>query len=125
MRYSLEPSYRKYVKGYGFLSFARNVGDKYGKKLMDNATKTGKDFAKTASKRAIKKTSETTGDLIGNKIADKITSIGKPKKKKEKDEINEMEETQEIYIPPEKRKQIINDLRLFYISYKNGISKNY
>ena len=113
MRYSLEPSHRKYVKGYGFLSFARNVGDKYGKKLMDNATKTGKDFAKTVSKRAITKTSEATGDLIGNKIADKITSIGKPKKKKEKDEINEMEETQEIYIPPEKRKQIINDLRLF------------
>ena len=55
MRYSLEPSYRKYVKGYGFVSFARNFGDKYGNKLMDNAAKTGKDFAKTASKRVIKK----------------------------------------------------------------------
>ena len=83
------------------------------KKLMDNVTKTGKDFAKTASKRVIKKTPEATGDLIGNKIADKITSIGKPKNKEEKDGINEMEETQEIYIPPEKRIQIINDLRLF------------
>ena len=31
MRYSLEPIYRKYVQGYGFLSFARNFGDKYGK----------------------------------------------------------------------------------------------
>ena len=70
-------------------------------------------FAKTTSKRVIKKTSEDTGDLIGNKIADKITSIGKPKNKKEKDEINEMVETQEIYIPPEKREQIINALRLF------------
>ena len=69
-----------------------------------------KIFAKTASKRVIKKTSEDTGDLIGNKIADKITSIGKPKNKKEKDEINEMVETQEIYIPPEKREQIINAL---------------
>ena len=55
MRYSLEPSYRKYLKGYGFLSFARNFGDKYGKKLMDSATKMGKDFAKTASKRVVKK----------------------------------------------------------------------
>ena len=64
MRYSLEPSYRKYVKGYGFLLFAGNHGDKYGKKLMDNATKTGKDFAKTASKRVIKKTSEATGDFV-------------------------------------------------------------
>ena len=50
MRYSLEPNYRKYVKGYGFLSFARKFGDTYGKKIMDNTLKTGKDFAKTASK---------------------------------------------------------------------------
>ena len=39
MRYSLEPVYRRYVKGYGFLSFARKFGDKYGKKLMNAATK--------------------------------------------------------------------------------------
>ena len=31
MRYSTEPKFRKYVKGYGFLSFARKFGDKYGK----------------------------------------------------------------------------------------------
>ena len=41
MRYSLEPKYKKYVQGYGFLSFARTFGDKYGKKLMDTATKAG------------------------------------------------------------------------------------
>ena len=105
MRYSLEPSYKEYVKGYG-LYHLQEI-------LEINMVKTGKDFAKTASKRVIKKTSEATGNLIGNKIADKITSISKPKNKKEKDEINEMEETQQIYIPPEKRKQIINDLRLF------------
>ena len=39
MRYSTEPRFRKYVKGYGFLSFARKFGDKYGKKLIDTATK--------------------------------------------------------------------------------------
>ena len=47
--------FRKYVKGYGFLSFARKSGDKYAKKLMDTATKTGIDAAKTASKRVVKK----------------------------------------------------------------------
>ena len=41
MRHSAEPKFRKYVKGYEFLSFARKFGDKYGKKVMDNATKTG------------------------------------------------------------------------------------
>ena len=38
MRYSTEPKFRKYVKGYGLLSFARKISDKYGKKLMDTAT---------------------------------------------------------------------------------------
>ena len=46
MRYSLEPKYRKYVQGYVFLSFARKFGDKYGKKLMDTATRTGINAAK-------------------------------------------------------------------------------
>ena len=77
MRYSTEPRFRKYVKGYGFLSIARKFGDKYRKKLMDNATKTGIDTAKTASIRVIQKTADATGNLIGNKIADKITSTGK------------------------------------------------
>ena len=74
------------------------------KNLMDTATKTGIDAAKTASNRVVQKTAEATGDLIGNKIADKITSLGKPKEKTKK--------VEEIYIPPEKR-QIIDDLRLF------------
>ena len=51
---------------------------------MDTATKTGMGAAKTASKRVVQKTAEAKGDLIGNKIADKITSIGKPKKRKNK-----------------------------------------
>ena len=107
MWYSTEPKYRKYVKGYDFLLFARNFGDKYGKKLMDTATKTGMDAAKTASKRVVQKTEEATGDLIGNKIADKINAIGKSKEKEEP------KETKEIYIPPGKKHQIIDDLNLF------------
>ena len=53
MRYSIEPRFRKYVKGYGCLSFARKFGNKYGKKLMDTATKTGIDVAKIASKKVV------------------------------------------------------------------------
>ena len=48
---SIEPRARKYVKGYGFLLFARNLCNKYGKKLLDTATKTQLDAAKTASKK--------------------------------------------------------------------------
>ena len=60
MRYSTEPRFSKYVKDYGFLSFARNLGNKYDKKLMDTASKTGMDAAKTASNRAVQKTAEAT-----------------------------------------------------------------
>ena len=106
MRYSTETRLRKYVKGYGFLSFAKKFGNKYGKKLIDTASKTVIDAAKFSSKRVVQKPAEASGDLIGNKIADKITSIGKRKEK-------ETKKTEEIYIPPEKRQEIINDLRLF------------
>ena len=86
MGYSTEPRFRKYVKGYGFLSFARKCCNKYGKKLIDTTRKTEMDYAKTASKRVFQKTEEATRDLIGNKIADQITSIGKPiEKEKEKE----------------------------------------
>ena len=60
------------------MSFTKKLGNKYFKKLMDTATKTGMDAAKIASKRIVQKTAEATGDLIRNEIADKITSIGKP-----------------------------------------------
>ena len=97
MRDSTVPKFRKCFKGYGFLSFAKNVGEKHRKKLMDAATKTGIDAAKTAPKIVVQNTAEATGDLIGNKIADKITSLGKRKIKGKEDE------RQEIYITPKKR----------------------
>ena len=93
MRYSSEPKYRKYVKDYGVLSFARKFGDKYGKKPMDIAIKTGIDLAKTVFKRVVQK----TGDLTGNAIAYKISSVGKTKSKEKK----------EIYIPSEKRLKLL------------------
>ena len=59
----------------------------------------------------LSKSAEVTGDIIGNKIADRITKSARNKAQKEDDRI--MEETQEILIPPEKREQIIRDLKLF------------
>ena len=57
------------------------------------------------------KSAETTGDLIGNEIAHRISKSTRNKEQKEDDII--MEETQELIIPPEKREQIIRDLKLF------------
>ena len=90
-RYSIQPRDRKFVKGYGFLSYAKNMGKNIGKniskslsgkyspgmlamrqKLLDHAKKATNDAFKTASKRTIEKTAEATGDLIGNKIANVV-----------------------------------------------------
>ena len=57
MRYSIEPRDRTYVKGYGFLSFAKNiaksVNSKYCQKLLDSSKKSATDAIKTALKRTI------------------------------------------------------------------------
>ena len=71
MRYSAEPKYRKYVKGYSFLSLAKNFGDKYAKILINTAAKTGIDAAKTASKRVVQ-TAEATGNLTRYKTKQNV-----------------------------------------------------
>ena len=102
MRYSIEPREKRYVKGYGFMSFARNFSDKYSKSLMHASKK----FAETAGKEILKETAKTTGDLIGSKIADKITA--KPHNKDEV--INGI--PKERYISPKERQKIIDELKL-------------
>ena len=130
MRYSLEPRYKRYVQGQGFMSFAKNIGNKYarkifdksidigkkicnkyGRKILHKSMDAGKDFAKRAGKKVLTKSAEATGDIIGNKIADRITKSSRNKAQKEDD--RRMEEIQELIIPPEKREQIVRDLKLF------------
>ena len=113
MRYSIEPRDRIYVKGYGFLSFAKNMGthlsNKYSQKPFDTAKKSTTDAIKTASKRAIQKTAESTGNLIGNKIADKITSASKKTQnnKSEGDSDSLKDIPKKRYISPEERQKLM------------------
>ena len=115
MRYSIEPRDRK--------NMGESLNNKYGQKLLDSAKKSTTDAVKTASKRAIQKTAEATGDLIRNKIADRITSVSTElysKKKPDKELNNNDDETENVEIATpkrrcislEKRKQIIEELRL-------------
>ena len=119
MKYSIEPRDGIYLKGYGFLSFAKNMGkslsNKYGQKHLESAKKYTTDATKTASKRAIQKTAEATGDLIGNKIAHKITSVSKKKSTKELHNNDETEEEGVEISTPNKR----------YISPKEKKKTNY
>ena len=94
MWYSVQVRDRIFVKGYGFLSYAKNMGKNigenisnsfrgwYSQKILNHAKESATDVLKTTSKRMIQKTPQTTGDLIGNKIANKITKISKIKLQK-------------------------------------------
>ena len=124
MHYSIEPRKRRYVKGYGFLSFARNLGthatkiaknlnNKYGQKLLADSAKTSAtDALKIAGKRAIQKTAEASGDLVGYFIADKITSISKKPASEPHSNAASNEIPKERYISPQERQKIIDELRL-------------
>ena len=123
MPYSIEPRERRHVKGYGFLSCARNLAthatkvaeslnNKYGQKLADSAKKSATDAFKIASKREIQKTAEATGDLVGNTIANKITSISKKPTSEPHSNVASNEIPKERYISPQERQKIIDELRL-------------
>ena len=59
MRYSIDRRDRRYVKGYGFLSFTKNIGknisNKYSKKLFDSAKKSATDVRKLLQQEQFKK----------------------------------------------------------------------
>ena len=118
-KYSVEPRDQIFVKGYGFLSFAKNMGrnigkniskklSKYIQKLLDHIKQSHTDVHKTASKRAIQEKAESTGHLIGNKIADEITRGSKTSPQNNLETNEEM--LREKYISPELRQKIIDHL---------------
>ena len=123
MRYSIESRERSYGKGYGFLSFARNLGthgtkvaknlnNMYGQKLSDFAKKSATDALKITGKRAIQKTAEATGDLEGNTITNKTTSISKNPASAPRSDAANNEIPKERYTSPQERQKIIDKLRL-------------
>ena len=91
-RYSIEPRAKKYIKGYGFLSFA----SRYKKHLLH----AGLGTLKTTSEKVVHKTSE----FLGNKIAEALTNLYGNKFMKSKS-------VEEITIPPEKREETLKELR--------------
>ena len=123
-RYSIEPRTRKYVKGYGFLSFWvkgygflsfwvkgygflsfwGNLSNKYDRQVLDAATKTGLDPLKTTTKKVAHKAAEATREFTGNKIANTIVKL-----KPVPDE--NLKNVEEIIIPIERRETILNELR--------------
>ena len=133
-QYSIQPRDQIFVKSYVFLSFAKNMAKNIGKnisknfcgkyspgmlamrrKFLDHAKQSATDAFKTASKKAIQETAEATGDLTGNEIVKKITRVSKNSQPNNSHIVtNELDKEipKEMYISPEKRQEIIDDLRL-------------
>ena len=125
-RYSVQPRDQIFVKGYGFLSFPKNMGKnigknirknlsgKYSQKPFDHAKKSLTDARKTSSTRVIQKTAEAAGDLIGNKTTNKITGVSKNSQQNNsgtvKNEHN-IKIPKERYVSLEERQEIVDELR--------------
>ena len=90
----------------------RNLTNKYGEKILNSAKKSTTDAIKIASNRTIQNTAEKTGDLIGNKIQEKIISISKTSSKELHSQNENEIEIRKKDISPEKRQQIIDEVRL-------------
>ena len=113
------------------MSFAKNFGSKYGKKIFnkgisDSETigtsaknfnesnrgktlkKEGSKFLKTSGQKALEKLAPAIGDYVVSKVADKTTSLKVSNNQEPREEIEE-----EIIMPPHQRQKIFNDLRLF------------
>ena len=132
MTHRTDSEIRKYVQGYGFLSFAIKCGSKYGKKFINDGNsaskriktaptkfdqnkygkmlkKEGLKVGKLAGKQLSEKIIPAAIDLAGSKIADKITSLKVSDNQEPQEEIEE----EEIIIPPHQIQKTIDDLRLF------------
>ena len=59
MRYSLEPNYRKYIQGQGFMSFPKNIGNKYGRKIFDRSI----DVSNKYGRKILDKSMDARKDL--------------------------------------------------------------
>ena len=83
-RYSTEPRTKKYVKEYGFLSFAI----KYKKQLLD----TGVDSLKTASKKVV----HNAREFLGKKTAHAVTKSNNDKIVKPEENLRNVEDEHQM-----------------------------
>ena len=67
MTYRTENKIRKYVKGYGFTSFAKNLGSKYDKKIMNKRISAASKFNQSKYGKMLKNQGSEFGKIAGKK----------------------------------------------------------
>ena len=96
-RYFIEPRIRKHVKGYGLLSVARNLSDKYVKKVIGYCYK-------NRTRSCKKKNAEK---IVKPQFVSYVIS----------------RDVERIVITPEKRQEIVNKLRQVLHPFRSCISR--
>ena len=124
-RCSVQPRNRVFVKGYGFLSFVKNMGRKIGKNISESLTgkysqkplhhakQSATDAIKTSPKRVIKKRAESSGHSVGNKSANKIGKLSKNSQQSNSETVTNDHDKQipkQRYASSEERQEIIDKL---------------
>ena len=74
-----------FVKGYGCLSLAKNMGKnisknlngKYSPKLLAHTKQSRIDTLIATSRKVVQKAAKVAGNLIGNKNANRITKVSR------------------------------------------------
>ena len=67
MAYRTDDKIRRYVKGYKFMSFAKNIGNKYGKKIMNKGISTASKFNQSKYGKMLKSKGNEFGKIAGKK----------------------------------------------------------
>ena len=67
MTYHTDNKIRKYVKGYVFMSFAKNLRSKYGKKIMSKGISAASKFNQSKYGKMLKNQGSEFGKIAGKK----------------------------------------------------------
>ena len=119
---SLTQNFRTLKQGL----LCKSLSGKQSQRLLDHAKQSATNALKTSSEIVLQDTAEATSDLSGNKIANKIRKVSKNSQQNNLEIVindNDKEMPKGRYMSPDKRQDIIDDLRLKY-QYNNEVSKN-
>ena len=111
-RYSLQPRYRKHIKGYGYASIVKNLAKSVAAPALKAAAKNiaGSKVVRDAGKQVVQKSAEMAGNTLSRKIAE----LGAPEEIVEgtRNIVSSAPEIAKRNIPPALRKKIIRELKL-------------
>ena len=115
MRYPNEPRNQSYDKDYGFLFFVKKMGEnlssKYGQKTLATTKNSVTECSKIQHRQLVIKILIKRAEINTSAASQKISGKSKASTTPALKDETLMEIPRENYIPPEKRQQVVDELR--------------